>query len=345
MPQKYRIERVTFSDRSTVELPNLTVLIGPNNCGKSRALKDILGLTCGSDWKPFVVQEATATYPIQSEILRSEYRVNPIQDSNGAWAFHYLDSRLKSGVDTGVGPAKFDQIVAEQRSFRHLIAPQLTAFLMTETRLTMVQEAESPANHRSITNLLQELYLSGRECEHDIRKIVREVFPGLEIALDYSLPRKLQFRVGNNFSELPADPRDARHVFEHCDRLDDNGDGLRAFVGLVTALKSLKRAVFLIDEPEAFLHPPQAFRIGQLIASEASGGKQIIVATHSADVLRGIIFSSSTAQIIRLARSKNINVARKLEGEQLLTLTNDPLLSAAGVLDGLFYSSRLLNFG
>jgi len=188
------------------------------------------------------------------------------------------------------------------------------------------------------SNLLQLLYSEGSNCELKIRELVSAAFPGIEIALDFTVPQAIEFRIGTNFDKLPKDPRDSIKILSNCQKLDEQGDGLRSYVGVVTALTVLKRPLFLIDEPEAFLHPPQAARIGRFIASQASDERQIIVATHSSDVLRGIIFASREAQIVRLQKQGEKYTVCVLNKTDLQEIANDPLLSAAGVMDGLFYS-------
>lgn len=117
---------------------------------------------------------------------------------------------------------------------------------------------------------------------------------------------------------------------------------MRSYVGIVTALIATQRPVYMIDEPEAFLHPPQAFRLGQFIASQANDDRQIIIATHSADVLRGIIFDAPDALMIRIDRVEEKNIVRILDKNELNAVAFDPLLSAAGVLDGLFSSTVIV---
>jgi len=48
-----------------------------------------------------------------------------------------------------------------------------------------------------------------------------------------------------------------------------------------------ERDITLLDEPEAFLHPPQMRRLSETLSSEVKG--QLIVATHSSDILRGFL--------------------------------------------------------
>src|SRR5262245_45189662 len=126
------------------------------------------------------------------------------------------------------------------------------------------------------------------------------------------------------------------------EKLDDQGDGIRSFVGIIVALLTLKRGLFLIDEPEAFLHPPQAFRIGSLIADQSNQSRQIILATHSADVVRGILSRTNDVAIIRFEPTGNTNHFNHLNAQRLKTIIKGPLLSSARVLDGLFYGGAVV---
>jgi hypothetical protein len=343
MAYEYRIKQVTFSDKTTLNLPNLTVLVGPNNCGKSRVLKDIVRLTCSRDKKVAAAVHVLQTFPPNAKALNDVYGIRPSTDEGEHTAFHWLNTELKEEGYVRHGqylkwPEDFDLAVKQPEEFQSNFAVQLTAFLTTESRLQLVAQCESAREAHQAQNLLQVLYAVGREKELEIRRIVSDAFPAIEIALDFSVPQQLQFRVGKNFDKLPLDPREARKILTKCDSLDEQGDGLRSYVGVVTCLLGLMRPVVLIDEPEAFLHPPQAFRLGQFIASQATQGRQIIVATHSADILRGIIFKANDALIARIDRIADKNAVKPLDPGELRTLVLDPLLSAAGVLNGLFYS-------
>lgn len=57
----------------------------------------------------------------------------------------------------------------------------------------------------------------------------------------------------------------------------------------------------LIDEPEAFLHPPLARQVGELIG-DFGDEKQIFGSTHSVEVLKGILLKSSDVNVIRITQ-------------------------------------------
>ena len=168
----------------------------------------------------------------------------------------------------------------------------------------------------------------------EIRKTVKTTF-GKEIALDFSVLQKIEFRVSDDFSSLPPDPREALPVLSAAEKLDDQGDGIRSLVGVVTAVLAVKRPLFLIDEPEAFLHPPQAFRIGSFLAEKANDSRHMIIATHSTDVLRGMLARRHAGiSIIRFDRTGDTNSFRILAPNRLQDLVTDPILSSARVFDG-----------
>ena len=234
-----------------------------------------------------------------------------------------------------------DQQISQYLSNTSLFADHfgfaMVAFITTEYRLQLVKETASAGHERQEAYLLQTFYNAGSSLENEIQKLVKRAF-GKKIKLDFTVPQRLLLRVGDDFSLIPSDPRDARQPMQQYDKLDDQGDGIRSFVGITIALLATKRNILLIDEPEAFLHPPQAFRIGEFIAEQANSKRQIILATHSADLLRGILSKTTDLTIIRIGRRDETNYFNTLDPNRLQQLVNDPLLSSSRVLDGLFYS-------
>ena len=70
--------------------------------------------------------------------------------------------------------------------------------------------------------------------------------------------------------------------------------------------------MILLDEPEVFLHPPQALQLGEMISELVEPSQQIFIATHSADFLRGLLSSTRDAVIIHLDRIADITKANAL---------------------------------
>jgi hypothetical protein len=120
--------------------------------------------------------------------------------------------------------------------------------------------------------------------------------------------------------------------------LESQGDGMRSFAGVILATSVGRETVLLIDEPEAFLHPPQARLLGASLVEDRPEGRQIFVATHSGDVLRGVLDSNSCdIRVLRLTREGPFNRARLLHNDRIRELWGDPLLRHSNILDGLFH--------
>jgi hypothetical protein len=123
--------------------------------------------------------------------------------------------------------------------------------------------------------------------------------------------------------------------------LEAEGDGMRAFVGVLLYSTVVDYSVVLIDEPEAFLHPPQARLLARMLVQKKKHDSQLFIATHSTDVLRGLLDASrGEVRVVRLRRRgeiNDINVTRQLDTEGVRKLWADPLLRYSNVLDGLFH--------
>ena len=71
-------------------------------------------------------------------------------------------------------------------------------------------------------------------------------------------------------------PNEDRTSGSYCRRLEastvplqQQGDGMRSFTSVILhLLASTTPSILILDEPEAFLHPPQATLLGELIAKE-----------------------------------------------------------------------------
>lgn len=87
---------------------------------------------------------------------------------------------------------------------------------------------------------------------------------------------------------VSADTREARCLLESLENLNDQGDGIRSAVAILASLITTTHSLYLIDEPETFLHPPQARILGRNIV-DLSQNKQCFISTHNIDLLRGML--------------------------------------------------------
>jgi len=130
---------------------------------------------------------------------------------------------------------------------------------------------------------------------------------------------------------------------EELPTLHTQGDGMRSFVGVILHALVVDYPIILIDEPEAFLHPPQARLLGKMIVQEAPTDRQLFLATHSGDFLRGLLdIPSNRVRILRLQRKGQINPTKELDNDGIKKVWGDPILRYSNVLDGIFHDKVIL---
>ena len=120
--------------------------------------------------------------------------------------------------------------------------------------------------------------------------------------------------------------------------IDVASDGVKAFTGIVTEVMAGDPLVFLVNEPEAFLHQALASKLGFEVSRAAlTSDKRIFVSTHSVSFVMGCIQSGAPVNIVRLTYRGGVSTARVLPSDEILELMRHPLLRSTGVLSGLFY--------
>jgi len=182
--------------------------------------------------------------------------------------------------------------------------------------------------------------------DEDAQRKLGEAFKdtfNMEVRLDYSMLANLYLRVAKEFPEIPDHPTRAKPIMRTFGTLDDQGDGFRSFAGVILSILLSKGRVLLIDEPEAFLHPAQARRLGYWVSKFArETDSQIIVATHNAHFLRGVLSSNGEVDVCRLNRQGDITSFQTMSAEQIENLSSSPLLSSQPVLESIFFRGAVV---
>lgn len=348
MTYRYKIEELEFVEGTVIKPSSLTVIVGPNNSGKSRVLKDIEGHIVGRERSPVLVSRLIHTLPKNVNELLDAYPLNIHRNNSDQYFLRSLASDMQSQYELHVGPAWRKNIETAIESaganlsvqLASWIGPAVVSLFSTESRLQLIKE--SPTGDSAMTeSLLKALYFEGSRAEDAIRPLVSQAF-GKDIRLDFSQLTKLLIRIGDDLSDAPVDARDCAGYYKDVEKLDDQGDGIRSFVATVLAIMVGRRPILLLDEPEAFLHPPQAYRLGEVIAEQSTEGRQTFVATHSSEFLRGVLSRGRDVTLVRVDRNGNTADIKILKNEDVIAISNSPLLSSTRMLDGLFYKGAII---
>lgn len=339
---RYAINAVRMKYGEPFVPGRINVFVGANNCGKTQLLKDMLSYITGKRNASVIINDLEVPYPEAWEQMEQAYGMHPVETAQGLQLRHICPTLDKDAS----GPTHHDLVnllkhwlKADKCQFRSATGDGFVTYLNTDNRLrlAMGQPVQKDLQKRGAKNVLEALYVAGTDATQKVRECIRNIFD-TDVYLDTSNLGMIQYRVGKDFSSIPENSQAAFEELTKYAVLDDQGDGLRSVVGMLTAIVALKKPIILLDEPEAFLHPPQALQLGEVISNLVDESQQIFVATHSADFLRGLLSTTRDSVIIHLDRSKDdVTEGKVLDSEALSQIINDPLLSSSRVLEGMFY--------
>lgn len=335
------IDKINIKGGGQVTVGKFTVLIGPNNVGKSQTLKDIHSI--------FIKEKGFETTLLDSiefdskpefDFFLKGLDVKPHEYNVGMENVSGITSKLSDNESVAFQRG-YLQSQYEANGIEALfgnIAKFRVSYLDAESRLNVAKTAPSANLHKvTAQNLLQALYGADISVENALREAFNLVF-GKDIKLDYSGLTELNFRVADKFENVPQDPKDAANYFKDYPILDEQGDGYRSFVGVVLSLLLSHDRVVLLDEPEAFLHPAQARQLGFWVAKHmAQVPGQVIISTHNSNFISGILSASYPVDLYRLNRTSDTTTFNMIPKESTEQLAKSPILSSQRVLDSLFH--------
>jgi hypothetical protein len=335
------IDSVTFSDGTIVEFEDddVIVLVGPNNAGKSVALKNIK-------------EKANRREFIGVVITDISFKTNGDENDLINW----LEERFRKRLDNPSDPSfqSFDSAVTisqakawwtnNQGGFIHL-ANFFVYLLTTEVRLNASNPAQSISlTQDPLTHPIHYMQVND-EVELRISSYFRQAF-GQDLIVHRNAGNIVPLYCGERPVPTLGQDRvslDYIKSLEKLPPLHTQGDGMRSFVGVLLHSLIVNHSVLLIDEPEAFLHPPQARLLGRMLIEKSSRDRQMVIATHSGDFLRGILDANSDrVRIIRLQRDGNLNIVAELKNEGIRNVWQDPILRYSNILDGLFHNKIIV---
>jgi predicted ATPase len=339
------IASVTLENGLTVHPPlnGVTVVVGGNNVGKSTMLRQISGLSSRNLGDP----AEPARWQLVTDL---RFNVSGTSKDLCAWLLAHGNAYMQNGLlwfgTQGHGGAHehhVRQFFGEQQGGVDRLLPLVNSFLLFADPWERVgsihpQEMRETVDTppKSVMHRLEESV----QMLTEVREICREVFR-LDLTLD-TLARMIQLRVGR--VATPAPPADAisseyRKEVASLPPLTEQGDGIKSLIALILPIVTAEHPVVLIDEPEAFLHPPQATALGRILGGLARRkGIQVILATHDKNLLTGLLASDSEVSIVRLDRDlEGGSQAHQLAVEDVRDLWGDPLLRYTNTLDSLFH--------
>lgn len=334
------IKKIKFNDNTEIELSkdDIVVFVGANNVGKSRALKDIKNDIFESSSKKVIVDEIEYQDTNFEEInMRNYFKNNFELGPNG------YDIAVDVNYTVNYNERNFQNVKSGDKNFYKV----LFSFLSTESRLNMT----APISYSFINDKLS--FGIMRKLERDKKNITTLndiLFSCFGKKIDISeelwrnsISKLYKFGTKDEIDKsVSADTREARCLLESLENLNDQGDGIRSAVAILASLITTTHSLYLIDEPETFLHPPQARNLGRNIV-DLSQNKQCFISTHNIDLLRGMLEKDyARIKIIKINRTDNVNEFHVLDNDSIKVVSDDKNLKYSNILNGLFYNTVVL---
>ena len=326
------LSSMTFSDgrRVVLEPQDTVVLVGPNNSGKSLSLRELQTLAAkgaGARTKAVLGMELRKTGTAQDlrRFLESEAELSGKMYRHHDWELHEIHV------------SQWDEDY-----LRHGLAAGFVRTVSAGGRLAICEVQESIARGEPKTKPQHVLY-DDTKLMTRISGLLRRAF-GVDIMFDFRGGSTLPIHVG----EVPSGNGMVDRVGdEYVDAvraeplLHEQGDGMKSYAGMLFETIVAARDVVLVDEPEAFLHPPQMRHLGKTLAEEVGG--QLVVATHSSDILRGLLEGTrGHLRILRIRREGDVNVVSEAAPDVIRRLWEEPQLRYSNALEGVFHEQTLI---
>jgi ABC-type cobalamin/Fe3+-siderophores transport system ATPase subunit len=321
------------------------VFVGPNNSGKSKALEEIEAYSISGQRNAnnVILEDMTflglsresaenavstlATQPNPNESIPLESVV--IASRRGR--YHVNREQLTSSIQNPQN---------NLGNFTGWFLNHFTLKLDGSSRIGLINQQPAGDLQAPTHTSLQVLFRNNQK-RAEVRRIIEEAF-GNYFVVDPTRMGTLRIRLSKR---APVNEMEERGI--HQEAVDFHGtatpienasDGVKAFVGIIIELIAGDPKILLIDEPEAFLHPALASKLGYEISrASVQSDKRVFASTHSPTFVMGCIQSGAPVNIVRLTYRDDVATARLLPSNEILEMMRNPLLRSTNVLNGLFY--------
>ena len=329
------ISKINFNDGTYLDIKqnDIILFVGPNNTGKSQSLKDIYALS--SEKFPTTVVSDIAITKYNTQIKDLLDKISPKQPQGSYTSYNVLGQNFAYWENTD----KHLLTIPYFGDFRNLFVANLD----TTARLTI---CNAPSSITRNSPKQHPIHYAAFDSKY--RKWISDNFKkafGIEVTPNILNGSTIPLCVGEpvkfdkEYEDEQARQEAYADILETYKQVQNQGDGIKSFTGILLYLMLDYFCTFLIDEPESFLHPPQAQIIGQALSDK----QQCFISTHSEEIIKGLLeVCPERIKIIRITRKDDTNYFSVLDNNSFEVVWNDPLLKYSNIMSSLFHNSVVL---
>ena len=331
---------------------NVTLIVGPNNVGKSAVLAGVHHEITQVPWAPVQppsgpVESVRVTLPDltgMTDLIANRAKLTP----PGSYSYgNFQEHTYVFDNGATLPQSRFVDSVSRSDHFGELAAGMVT-FLGPEGRGNILGSQGVPDLTAHQSRSPMQLLWTDRELEKRVDEYMFRAF-GKHVVVNRHAGSNVHLQIGVVQEPEPRIGETSPYLDEilALPHLHQQGAGMQAFMGTIMTLATGSFDILLIDEPETFLHPPQARLLGEIVAEMSKEtGLQVLAATHSDDFVQGVIAGSkdnSDVAIVRITRpADDENHTAQIEPAAIKALYADPLLRFSKIMDGIFYKGVVL---
>lgn len=330
------ISKIVFNNGESVDLQrnDIIIFVGPNNAGKSQSLKDIYALSNGNE--PSIVLSGISIEKYSSPIAPMAENIARVSNQGHRTLYEILGKHFYSDA--------FDAFKNEPL-FGYL-RDLFIANLDTTARLKIC-DPPNTINRDSAKHHPIHYAAFDSKCRKWLSESFKKAF-GIEVTPNILYGAKIPLCIGSpiqlvdEYEDEQSRQEAYAEILGTYKQVQNQGDGIKSFTGILLYLMLDYFCIYLIDEPESFLHPPQARIMGEIIG-QALTNQQAFVSTHSEDIIRGLLeVCPERIKVIRITREDDTNSFSVLDNNQFGEVWNDPLLKYSNIMSSLFHKSVVL---
>ena len=338
----------------SVAVTPITIFVGPNYSGKSRALTEIANHCYNiNNRKNYSIIENVKFIGLEenrAESIIDNLTTDYIGDTESGIIYtissgqHQFHGDKKSLINSLVMPNENDN-----KSMYLSIMVGSNILVLNSKNRSKLTEDQNGGDLQEIPSTTFQRLFKDDILRDSLSQVVKKSI-GSYLVVDPTKLGTLRLRLSKTPPESPAIERglDDKSISFHSRsiHMEETSDGTKAFVGILSEIKAGNPKILFLDEPEAFLHPSLSFDLGREISKSIAGtDKRIFISTHNPQFVMGCIQSGTPLNIVRLTYNDSMPTARLLSNKSIYELMRNPLLRSTGVISSLFYQNVIVTEG
>ncbi len=334
------ISKLIFNNGKSIKVKqdDIVVFVGANNAGKSQSLKDIY--TLSSNKSPTIVVfdiEITKSCESLQPFLQS---ISNGDDQGKYMTYSVLGKTIAYTKDCSDIKFSRDLYYGDFRDF-------FVVNLDTVARLGICNPPQNISRNATKQHPIHYAAFDGK-----FRRWLSDNFKkafGIEVTPNTQYGATVPLCIGDSVKLIDQYEDEQQRLEAYAEilytykQVQNQGDGIKSFTGILLYLMLDYYRTYLIDEPESFLHAPQARIMGRIIGETLTSNQQAFICTHSEEIIKGLLeVCPERIKLVRITRKDDTNDLSILSNNEITNVWNDPLLKYSNILSSLFHNVVVL---